>query len=184
MSLKSLWRQWNWPRIWDLRRDRSSSRSSFIIQLFGRCSLTCLVLFTCLFSFKQDACLKRGMLVIFVIYLCLPSFSQFLVTLVIHWRIYCLPYHSTVPFSVLPDGEDLEFWRSYLRIHFHYWWIPLLQLSIITYWLTNCWILSMFDFSLPLFTWLGLYWFFGILYEDLSSHLWTKLRKIMFYPST
>ena len=31
--------------------------------------------------------------------LCLPSFSQFLVTLVICWRIYCLPYHSMVPFQ-------------------------------------------------------------------------------------
>ena len=117
-------------------------------------------------------------------HLCLPSFIQFLVTLVICWRICCLPYHSMVPFSVLPDGKDLEFWRSYLRIHFYHWWIPLLQLSIIIYWLTNYWILSMFDFSLPLFAWLGLYWFFGILYEDLSSHLWTKLRNIMFYQYT
>ena len=33
------------------------------------------------------------------IYLCLPSFSQFLVTLVIRWRIYCLPYHSMVLFQ-------------------------------------------------------------------------------------
>ena len=38
-------------------------------------------------------------IVISVIYLCLPSFSQFLVTLVIRWRIYCLPYHSMVPFQ-------------------------------------------------------------------------------------
>ena len=37
-------------------------------------------------------------IVISVIYLCLPSFAQFLVTLVIHWRICCLPYHSMVPF--------------------------------------------------------------------------------------
>ena len=29
-------------------------------------------------------------------YLCLPSFIQFLVTLVIRWRIYCLPHHSMV----------------------------------------------------------------------------------------
>ena len=65
-----------------------------------------------------------------------------------------LSQHGSI--SVLPDDEDLEFWRSYLMTHFHHWWIPLLQLSIITYWLTNCWILSMFDFSLPLFTWLGL----------------------------
>ena len=50
-------------------------------------------------------------IVIFVIYLCLPSFAQFLflVTLVIRWRICFLPYHSMVPFSVLPDGEDLDF---------------------------------------------------------------------------
>ena len=75
--------------------------------------------------------------------------------------------HGSV--SALPEDDDLEFWRWYLRIHFHHWWIPLLQLLIIIYWLTNCWILSMFDFRLPLFTWLGLYWFFGILYEDLSS---------------
>ena len=31
--------------------------------------------------------------------LCLPSFAQFLVTLVIRWRIYCLPYHSMVQFQ-------------------------------------------------------------------------------------
>ena len=37
-------------------------------------------------------------IVIFVISLCLPSFAQFLVTLVIHWRICFLPYHSMVPF--------------------------------------------------------------------------------------
>ena len=79
-----------------------------------------------------------------------------------------LSQHGSI--SVLPDDEDLEFWWSYLRIHFPHWCIPLLQLSIITYWSTNCWILSMFDFSLPLFTWLGLYWFFGILSEDLSPH--------------
>ena len=65
-----------------------------------------------------------------------------------------LSQHGSV--LVLPDDEDLEFWRSYLRIHFYHWWIPLLQLSIFTYWLTNCWILSMFDFNLPLLTWLGL----------------------------
>ena len=29
-------------------------------------------------------------------YLCLPSRIQFLVTLVICWRIHCLPHHSTV----------------------------------------------------------------------------------------
>ena len=34
-----------------------------------------------------------------IIYLCLPSFYQFLVTLVMHWRIYCLSYHSMVPFQ-------------------------------------------------------------------------------------
>ena len=33
------------------------------------------------------------------IYLCLPSFSQFRVTLVIRWRISCLPYHSMVLFQ-------------------------------------------------------------------------------------
>ena len=32
-------------------------------------------------------------------FLCLPSFAQFLVTLVIRWRIYCLPYHSMVQFQ-------------------------------------------------------------------------------------
>ena len=48
-------------------------------------------------------------IVISVIYLCFPSFAQFLVTLVIRWRICCLPYHSMVPFSVLLDGEDLAF---------------------------------------------------------------------------
>ena len=78
-----------------------------------------------------------------------------------------LSQHDSI--SVLPDDKDLEFWWSYLKIHFHHWWIPLLQLSMITYLLTNCWILSMFDFSLQLFTWLGLYRFFGIVYEDLSS---------------
>ena len=29
-------------------------------------------------------------------YLCLPSRIQFLVTLLIRWRIYCLPHHSMV----------------------------------------------------------------------------------------
>ena len=29
-------------------------------------------------------------------YLCIPSFIQFLVTLVIHWRIYFLPHHNMV----------------------------------------------------------------------------------------
>ena len=86
--------------------------------------------------------------------------------------------------STLPDDEDLEFWQWYLRIHFDHWWIPLLQLLIIIYWLTNCWILSMFDFSLPLFTWLGLYWFFGILMKTLVSHIWTKLHNIMFHLCT
>ena len=32
--------------------------------------------------------------------------------------------------SVLPEDTDLELWRWYLRIHYHYWWTPLLQLSI------------------------------------------------------
>ena len=56
-----------------------------------------------------------------------------------------LSHHGSV--SVLPDDEDLEFWRWYLRIHFHHWWLPLLQLLIITYWLTICWICSMFSFN-------------------------------------
>ena len=38
-------------------------------------------------------------IVISVIYLCLPSFAQFLVTFVICWRISFLPYHSMVPFQ-------------------------------------------------------------------------------------
>ena len=44
--------------------------------------------------FKPDP-----IIVISVIYLCFPSFAQFLVTLVIRWRICFLPYHSMVPFQ-------------------------------------------------------------------------------------
>ena len=42
-------------------------------------------------------------------YLCLPSHIQFLVTLVIHWRIYYLPHHSMVLSSVLSEDKDLDF---------------------------------------------------------------------------
>ena len=35
-----------------------------------------------------------------------------------------LSQHGSI--SALPADEDLEFWRWYLRIHFHHWWIPLL----------------------------------------------------------
>ena len=31
--------------------------------------------------------------------LCLSSFAQFLVTFVVCWRIYCLPYHNMVQFQ-------------------------------------------------------------------------------------
>ena len=56
---------------------------------------------------------------------------------------YPVPSHSCDPLedvltpssqygfsSALPEDEDLEFWRWYLRIHYHYWWTPLLQLSV------------------------------------------------------
>ena len=35
-------------------------------------------------------------IILFEYYLCLPSHIQFLVTLVICWRIHCLPHHSKV----------------------------------------------------------------------------------------
>ena len=115
-----------------------------------------------------------------LIYILIPSLLYLLS--IVSLLFYPVPSHSCDPLedllpslsqhgsiSLLPNDEHLEFWRWYVRIHFNHWWIPLLQLLIIIYWLTNCWILSMFDFSLPLFAWLGLHWFLGILYEDLSS---------------
>ena len=35
----------------------------------------------------------------------------------------------------------------------------------------------MFDFNLHLFTWIGLYWFFGIVYGDLSSSSMDKVAQ-------
>ena len=86
--------------------------------------------------------------------------------------------------SALPDDEDIEFWRSYLRIHFHSWWIPLLQLSIITYWLTICWILSMFDFNNIYSHGLDCTVSLGSFMKTLVLPLWTKSRKIMFSAYT
>ena len=47
-----------------------------------------------------------------------------------------LPSSSHHSFSsTSPEYEDLEFWRWYLRIHYHYWWTHLLQLSAsLIYW--------------------------------------------------
>ena len=67
---------------------------------------------------------------------------------------FCDPLEDLLPSStqygfssVLLENEELNFLRWYLRIHFHHWWIPLLQLSIITYLLKICWLLSMFNFD-------------------------------------
>ena len=130
-----------------------------------------------------------------LVYILIPSLlyllslvSPFLYPVPIH---YCdlledlLPslsqYGST---STLPDDEDLEFWRLYLRIHFHYWWIPLLQLSIITYWLTICWIHSMFDFNNIYSHGLDCIGSLGLFMKTLVSYLWTKLHKTMLYLFT
>ena len=56
---------------------------------------------------------------------------------------YPVPSHSCDPFEdllpssskhgfsrALPEDEGLEFWRWYLRIHYHHWRTPLLQLSV------------------------------------------------------
>ena len=64
--------------------------------------------------------------------------------------LYPVPSHSCGPLedllpsssqygfsSALPEDEDLEFWWWYIRIHFHHWWTPLLQLSIFTYLIDN-----------------------------------------------
>ena len=97
-------------------------------------------------------------LTLHLIYILIPSLSYLL--LLVFPFLYPVPSHSCDPLedllpslsqygstSTLPDDEDIDFWWSYLRIHFHYWWFPLLQLSIITYWLTICWIRSMFKFN-------------------------------------
>ena len=117
-------------------------------------------------SVKLKSCLGSSLccahyfkdLTLCLIYIPIPSLLYLL--LLVSPFLYPVPSHSCDPLedllpflsqygsaSVLPDDEDLEFWRSYLRIHFHYWWIPLLQLLIITYWLAICWIHSMFDFK-------------------------------------
>ena len=82
-----------------------------------------------------------------------------------------LPSSSQYGFSsVLPEDEDLDIWRWYLRIHYHRWWIPLLELSVsLIIWH------SVESFpcltSTHLFTWYGLYWFLWISMKTLGSHL-------------
>ena len=111
--------------------------------------------------------------------------------------LYPVPSHSCDPLedlfpslsqygfpSALPDDEDLEFWRSYLWIHFHHWWTPLLQLSIITYWLTNYWILSMFVFSFPCSHGLDCTGSLGSFMKTLVPLLWTKLCQIMIFEDS
>ena len=66
-----------------------------------------------------------------LIYILIPSLSYLL--LLMSPFLYLVPSHSCDPLedlfpslsqygsaSVLFDNEDLEFWRSYLRIHFHF----------------------------------------------------------------
>ena len=130
-----------------------------------------------------------------LIYILIPSLL-YLLSLVSPF-LYPVPSHSCDPLedllsslsqygsaSTLSDDEDLEFWRSYLWIHSHYWWIPLLQLSIITYWLKICWIRSMFNFNNIYSHGLdcnGSLWLFM---KTLVSYLWTKLCKIMLWLFT
>ena len=96
---------------------------------------------------------------------------------------YSVPSHSCDPLeglfpsssqhnfsSTLPEDEDLEFWQWYLRIHFHHWWTPLIQLSIspIDWQSVESFPCSI---STHLFTWLGLHWSLWILMKTLGSHL-------------
>ena len=60
----------------------------------------------------------------------------------------------------------------------------MLQLSIITYWLTIYWIHSMFDFNNIYSHGLDCTGSLGIFMKTLVSHPWTKLRKIMLWLLT
>ena len=128
-----------------------------------------------------------------LIYTLIPSFSYLL--LLVSPFFYPVPSHSCDPLedllpslsqygsaSALPDDEDLEFWRSYLGIHF--WLIPLFQLSVITYLLTICWICSMFNFNNIYLHGLDCTGSLGLFMKTLVSHLWTKLRKVMLWLLT
>ena len=130
-----------------------------------------------------------------LIYILIPSLL-YLLSLVSPF-LYPVPSHPCDPMedlfpslsqygstSILPDDEDVYFWRLYLRIHFHYWWIPFLQLSIITYWLTICWIRSMFDFNNIYSHGLDFTGSLVFFTKTLGSYPWTKLRKIMLWSLT
>ena len=73
-----------------------------------------------------------------LIIILIPSLSY--MKLLVSTFPYPAPSHSCDPLEdSLPSSshcvfsspsleyEDLEFWRWYLRIHYHYWWAPLLQ---------------------------------------------------------
>ena len=130
-----------------------------------------------------------------LIYFLIPSLLYVLSLL--STFLYPVPIHSCDPLkdllsslsqygsaSVLSDDEDLEFWQSYLRIHFHYWWIPLLQLSIIIYWSTIYWICSMFNFNNIYSHGLDCTSSLGLFMKTLVSHSWTNLCKIMLWLLT
>ena len=103
-------------------------------------------------------------------YLCLPSLIQFLVTLVIRWRIYCLPHHNMVSHQHFLKTKTWSFDDGTLGFTF-----------IIGEFLCFSFQLSPIDWksvesfpcciSIHLFTWPGLYWFLCILTKTLGSHL-------------
>ena len=74
----------------------------------------------------------------------LSWFHHYLIWLLLVFAFpYLVPSHSCDPLedlfpssshhgfsSALPEDEDLDFCRWYLRIHYHHWWTPLLHLSV------------------------------------------------------
>ena len=116
--------------------------------------------------------------------LCLPSVTQFLVTLVICWRIYCLPYHIMVLFQHFLMMKTSSFDDSTSGFTF-----------IIGEFLCFSCRLSPIDWqtveSFPCSTSAYIYSHgldctssLGLFMKTLVPHLWTKLRKIMFHLCT
>ena len=74
-----------------------TDKSSFSIRNLKDCLGYLYVLLTVQGYITSSDYYPDSIIILYEYYLCLPSRIEFLVTLVIRWRIYFLPYHSMVP---------------------------------------------------------------------------------------
>ena len=142
-----------------------SSRSICKVKSFlgsSLCHAHCSRIYPCIWLLSWFHHYPIWVLLVFTFSYTVPSHSCYLLE-------DPLPSSSQYGFSlVLPEDEYLAFWRWYLRIHFHHWWTPLLQLSISPIdW--QCVESFPCSTSTHLFTSPRLYWFLWILMKTLSS---------------